>query len=924
MTVQTAGLRFGGILAAAALAYAGVADAQPREAGNLVFEAAHGATFRFGGVLGERVRANTENWLLPAPAANPGIIEMFRKRDRRPVPNLVPWAGEFAGKYLISALQACRMSDDARLHPHVASFVHELISTQADDGYMGPFPRDQRLLANWDLWGHYHIMLGLLMWYEDTGDANAFECARRIGDLVCDTYLDSGRRVFDAGSHEMNMAIIHSLGRLYRHTGEERYLAMMREIEADWERAGDYFRTGLAGLEFYRTPRPRWESLHDLQGLLELYRITGDDAYKRAFISHWETIAAYDRHPSGGFTTDEQAIGNPYTPGAIETCCTTAWMALSTDMLHLTGDPRAADELELSTWNSMLGSQHPSGRWWTYNTPMDGYREASAHNIAWQARYGTPELNCCSANAPRGLGVLSEWAVVPDDDGLAVNYYGPFEASLVLRDGTRLRLTQETRYPADGEVSIRVGLERPAAFDLRLRVPAWSSATSAALNGEPLSGLEPGRYLTLRREWHDGDTVTLALDLTVRYMPGALARTGRAVIWRGPVLLAFDAKWNEMDATDPPTLDLESLDLRPVEAEGKFMPIVLLETHAADGRMVRLCDFATAGANGTEYVSWLPVVHSRPPAVQIRRPRSGQAVPPGPMLFEWMSAGEATYTWTLARDPKLSDVVLERSGLESTRLRLDFAEQGAYYWAVAAVNDLGQTLNLGGPRALLVSDQAAPLSAEYFRQIETGLIAASTLDGTANPTAGELVRETGTRPAADRHGRPDGALAFDGDGSMALYRVYSFPEDAYTFAAWVLPGPMESDRLHQVFSAWTRPMDDPLRVGFQGGKLYARIEAGGAWGVAPVPVASGQWVHVAAVKDAGTLTLYVNGAPASRCTVPTLITSAAEDFALGGNPHYTGSNECFAGCVDDFVFLGRALSAEEVVAHCEGRWQPEG
>lgn len=39
---------------------------------------------------------------------------------------------------------------------------------------------------------------------------------------------------------------------------------------------GDYYRTGLAGQEFYRTPRPRWESLHAIQGLVELYRITGD------------------------------------------------------------------------------------------------------------------------------------------------------------------------------------------------------------------------------------------------------------------------------------------------------------------------------------------------------------------------------------------------------------------------------------------------------------------------------------------------------------------------------------------------------------------------------------------------------------------------------------------------------------------------
>jgi hypothetical protein len=69
------------------------------------------ARFKFGGVIGERVEANIDNWLLRAPVANPGMLEMFRARDRQPAPSLVPWAGEFAGKYLISCVQALRMSD---------------------------------------------------------------------------------------------------------------------------------------------------------------------------------------------------------------------------------------------------------------------------------------------------------------------------------------------------------------------------------------------------------------------------------------------------------------------------------------------------------------------------------------------------------------------------------------------------------------------------------------------------------------------------------------------------------------------------------------------------------------------------------------------------------------------------------------------
>ena len=129
--------------------------------------------WHFGGVVAPRLAANMDQWLLRAPEANPALLEMFRLRDRQPVPKLTPWAGEFAGKYLISCVQALRLSERADLREHTARFVAELIGTQADDGYLGPFPKGARLRGAWDLWGHYHVMQGLLLWHDYSGDAAA-------------------------------------------------------------------------------------------------------------------------------------------------------------------------------------------------------------------------------------------------------------------------------------------------------------------------------------------------------------------------------------------------------------------------------------------------------------------------------------------------------------------------------------------------------------------------------------------------------------------------------------------------------------------------------------------------------------------------------------------------------------------------------
>src|SRR6185369_6512228 len=97
------------------------------------------------GRTGELVRAVTQNWLLRAPTDNPAMLAMFANRDRQPYRDMLPWSGEFAGKYLTGATQVLRLTNDPALRKHLEGFVPRLIALQADDGYLGPFPKDSRL-----------------------------------------------------------------------------------------------------------------------------------------------------------------------------------------------------------------------------------------------------------------------------------------------------------------------------------------------------------------------------------------------------------------------------------------------------------------------------------------------------------------------------------------------------------------------------------------------------------------------------------------------------------------------------------------------------------------------------------------------------------------------------------------------------------
>jgi DUF1680 family protein len=579
----------------------------PTPVASPLLESPVGCEVRLAGEVGRRVRANLEHWLLTAPSANPAMLQMFRDRDRQPFRDLVPWAGEFAGKYLISAVQAMRMTNDARLTEHLRGFVRDLIATQGEDGYLGPFPTGESMIGKgrWDLWGQYHVMLGLLRWHRQTGDAAALAACRKCADHFCKVFLDAGKRVIQAGSEEMNESSIHVFTLLHRQTGEERYLRLAREIERDWETppSGDYVRTALAGKAFYQCPKPRWESLHGVQAIAELYFITGDERYRKAFEQIWWTIAQFDRHNTGGFSSGEAAKGNPYDKGAIETCCTIAWGALCIDMLRTTGDSRAADELEISTWNAVLGAQHPSGRWWTYNTPMDGDRKASAHEIVFQARPGSPELNCCSVNGPRGLGMIGEWGVMVGKDVLAVNWYGPGEWCVGTEFAGTVKLVQETNYPTDGRVLIRVTPQRESRFAVWLRIASWSLQTRVRINGEP-AGIAPkaGTYTVIDRTWRDGDRVEIDLHMGPWLWAGERESAGRASVYWGPVLLAYDPRFGTHDPRKLPKVDVS----RHFERSDPSGAMIRCGVGTDDGTGLILCDFASAGSAGNPYVSWLP------------------------------------------------------------------------------------------------------------------------------------------------------------------------------------------------------------------------------------------------------------------------------------------------------------------------------
>ncbi len=552
------------------------------------------------------------------------LVKPFRDRTEESIGG---WRCEYWGKWMTSAVWACDYEPTPEHLAIVDRGVTELLATQTPNGYIGTY-KDGKHLEAWDVWGRKYVLLGLLADYDLSGNKAALEAARREADFLIQEVTAGKVNLSDNGLDVVKglpaSSILEPMARLYERTGDRRYLAFCDDIIANWSKPGKFSATGPKLLEnaLAGTPpsqissRKAYEMMSCFEGVCEMYRATGDRKYLDAAVAFANTLLRTEImvHGSGsnqelwcdGARTQTETLEQP-----VETCATVTWMKLCDQLLRLTGDPRWADQLEISLYNALLGAMTPDGAWWAYFSPLAGQRVPSHY------QHDDVQLSCCVANGPRGLFLTPRWAVMGSDDGITVNLYAPGGATEKLADGALVKLAQQTDYPVGNEITITVSPEKKTKFILQLRIPGWSKKTSLMVNGKSVVATA-GTYARLEREWSPGDQVVLKLDLRVRAVP-APSGAPQFALMRGPVLLALDNRmtkpedrdvWLEKDkdgyvettaSTNCPTNVWMAFDV----------PFEVRPSHYFNHHQVRLtmCDYASAGngwSNDDLFRVWLP------------------------------------------------------------------------------------------------------------------------------------------------------------------------------------------------------------------------------------------------------------------------------------------------------------------------------
>jgi len=410
-----------------------------------------------------------------------------------------------------------------------------------------------------------------LNYYRSTGDENALEACKKIGDLMINTFKGNKRDILASETHcgMADTSILEPMTTLYQLTGDQRYLAWCRYII---QRA-DSGPGIITDIEQYRTVqkignKKAYEMMSNYVGLVEHFRSTGYQRGLNAAALAWESINRENLFITGAPDAHEK-FSQPHTlittGNCTETCVQVTWMQLCWQLLRATGDVKYAQVIHTLLYNHLPAAQHPEGTDWCYFTTMEGKKRF------------TPQMHCCGSSGPRAIAMIPTCAYMTGKDSIAVNLYetSTFETTV---KGVDVTISQKTNYPFDGDIAIEVTTASPVEFDLKLLIPNFVRTGQIAVQGgQKSTNLSTGKYQSVKRLWKDTTMIDLQFDMPVV----THQRDGRYALLRGPVIMAVD----NIDLDTTKGYDI-SLDLSAINEKLSKQVTKQYKKAAKDGKLL--------------------------------------------------------------------------------------------------------------------------------------------------------------------------------------------------------------------------------------------------------------------------------------------------------------------------------------------------
>jgi uncharacterized protein len=549
-----------------------------------------------------------------AKLAETGVLESLKLP--KPVPPLtiprnahgftmqVFWDSD-VGKWIEAASYALSHRRDAAIEAKIDAIVDDLSGAQSPDGYLNcwyngrePEKRWTNLRDNHELYNAGHLLEGAIAYYRATGRRGFLETMERYIDHIAATFGPGpGQKRGYPGHQEIELALV----KLYRLTGDRRRLDLASYFIDERGREPHYFITEALArgddpsaywaktYEYSQSHRPVREQTqivgHAVRGMYmasamaDLAFELGDASLKTACETLWRDVTTTQMYVTAGLGPESSNEGFtkpfdlPNETAYAETCASVALAFWAHRMLHLDLDGTYADVMELALYNGALSGLSRDGTHYFYANPLESRGQ--------HGRWDWHLCPCCTMNVSRLVASIGGYAISTRGDGLAIHLYGGFETTAKI-GGQDVRIRESSDYPWSGDIRIAVEPDEPAAFDLKLRIPAWANGATASVNGEPSRLSIMRGYATIRQRWRKGDVVALRLPMPPERLyadPRVRTDVGRTALRRGPLIYCVEEADNSGGSVQTLTLPRDAA-IEPERREDLLGGIVTLTTTA--------------------------------------------------------------------------------------------------------------------------------------------------------------------------------------------------------------------------------------------------------------------------------------------------------------------------------------------------------
>lgn len=504
--------------------------------------------------------------------------------------------GEFYGfvfqdsdvaKWLEAVGYSLSIKRDEVLESQADEVINLVGEAQQKDGYLNTYFTIKEPGKRWtnlndchELYCAGHFIEAAVAYYEATGKDKLLKIMCRMVDHIDSVFgPEEGKLKGYDGHQEIELALV----KLYHLTGEDRYLKLSsffidqrgqqpHFLVQEWEKRGKmsywvgkmdhldvkYNQSHVPVKEQTEAVGHSVRAVYMYTAMADLAALTDDEELYNACVRLWNNIADKQMYITGGIGSTH--LGEAFTfdydlPNDMvyaETCASIGLIFFAQRMLKLTPDAQYADVMERALYNNVLGSMAQDGKHYFYVNPLEVWPQACScnpdkHHVKSE-RQGWFGCACCPPNVARLLTSLNQYIYTTHDDTIYTNLYIGSEVVTKLGN-TEVTIHQQTEFPWDGTVTLKVNPAAEAEFGIALRIPSWSKGMEIKVNGVILSmeeGVDRG-YRVIHRTWSAGDVIEICIPMEAHRIyahPNLRADAHKIAIQRGPLVYCLEGADN--------------------------------------------------------------------------------------------------------------------------------------------------------------------------------------------------------------------------------------------------------------------------------------------------------------------------------------------------------------------------------------------